>query len=367
MNQAPVFLLTAASSIGGLETVAAALAHGLAQAGRRVTLVQLRTPGGARSEALDRINHPLVEHRSLEHSARDYRGIVKAVRSLLPSDRSAIVHSHGKRADFIGALVVLGTRHRQVATVHGFVANTFKQRIGRRMHELTLRRADRIVAVSKPLEQELSKIAGARKVRLIENASPGVRTLDRAAARARLSQSMNTVVVGWVGRISPEKGLDIFLQAAAAQVDQTSRIVVIGDGNDRPVREAQARELGLSERIRWLGPVPGAAELFSGLDLLVLSSRTEGTPMNVLEAIDAGVPVVATAVGGVPALLEDGAGWLVSSESPRDLAAAMDEVVGDLRAAKGRAELALARLRARQQSADWISSHISLYEELVRS
>ncbi len=128
---------------------------------------------------------------------------------------------------------------------------------------------------------------------------------------------------------------------------------------------AEAQAAGVSDRIAWLGAVPDAAALFSGLDVLVVSSRTEGTPMNVLEAIDAAVPVVATAVGGIPDLIDDGAGWLVPSESPSALAAALDAALGDLSAARARADQALARVRSR--GTDWIAAHHSLYRQLSRS
>lgn len=363
-----VVLLTAPAPMGGLETVVANLAAGLSDAGVHVTLIQLITPGGSTSSALSAVQSARLTHVTLVHAARAYRQIRDDVLALLPAHATTVLHSHGKRADLIGALVARSARLPHVSTVHGFITNTAKQRVARRVHEFVLRRVDRVIAVSRLLETELRQAIGSSRVALIPNAPPRIVRKARDAARALLGASAlgePSVLVGWVGRISREKGLDVFIQSLPLLLDRNAGIVVIGDGAERASLMAEAQAAGVSDRIAWLGAVPDAAALFSGLDVLVVSSRTEGTPMNVLEAIDAAVPVVATAVGGIPDLIDDGAGWLVPSESPSALAAALDAALGDLSAARARADQALARVRSR--GTDWIAAHHSLYRQLSRS
>lgn len=360
-----VVLLTAPAPMGGLETVVANLAAGLADAGVHVTLVQLITPGSSTSGALNAVQSSRLTHVTLVHAARAYREVRDDIIALLPARASTVLHSHGKRADLIGALVARKARMPHVSTVHGFITNSAKQRVARRVHEFVLRRVDRVIAVSRQLEAELQRSIGMTRVRLIPNAPPRIVRKDRTAARALLGASEGGerhALVGWVGRISREKGLDVFIRAIPLMHDRDAGIVVLGDGAERASLMAEAQAAGIAGRLTWLGAVPDAASLFSGLDVLVVSSRTEGTPMNVLEAIDAAVPVVATAVGGIPDLIDEGAGWLVPSESSPALAAALDEALGDLTAARARAEMALARVRAR--STDWIGAHHSLYRQL---
>jgi len=357
-----VLLLTAPAPHGGLETVVATLAAGLARAGHSVTVIQLLTPGAPLASALSELSHSNIRHLHFIRAARDYSGACADVRALLDAQPSAVLHAHGARADLIAALTSR-KRRRFVSTVHGFVTNSVKQRLARIAHLLVLRRASRVVAVSGLLDRQLSRTVGRKRVVFIPNAPPINTLLPRSEARAALGVPSDARVIGWVGRASREKGLDVFVEAMALLNDREAVAVVIGDGPELNVASAKAEACGLTHRIRWLGAQSNAARLFAGLDLLVLSSRTEGTPMTVLEAIDARVPVVATAVGGVPDLLGNDAGWLVPSESPARLAVAIDEALRDRDGATRRADRAAQSLDARHGLSMWIAAHVQLYEE----
>ncbi len=181
-----VVLLTAPAPMGGLETVVANLAAGLTDAGVHVTLVQLITPGGSTSSALCAVQSTRLKHVTLVHAARAYRQIRDDVVALLPSHATTVLHSHGKRADLIGALVARSARLPHVSTVHGFITNTAKQRVARRVHEFVLRRVDRVIAVSRVLETELRLAVGASRVALIPNAPPRIVRKTRDAARTTI-------------------------------------------------------------------------------------------------------------------------------------------------------------------------------------
>ncbi len=111
---------------------------------------------------------------------------------------------------------------------------------------------------------------------------------------------------------------------------------MIGSGPLEGEMRELARELGIEDRVRWAGAVASAGELLSAFDVFVMSSRTEGTPMVLLEAMQAGVPLVCTAVGGIPDVLEGVEGALVPSERPDLLAAAVGRLLAsdDLRSAQ---------------------------------
>jgi L-malate glycosyltransferase len=136
-----------------------------------------------------------------------------------------------------------------------------------------------------------------------------------------------SAVVGFAGRLSPEKGADVFLRAASivAGVVPEVRFVVIGDGRLRRELEALAGDLGLPEdRVRFLGFRDDAADLIAGLDILAVPSRREGTPLVVGEAMAAGVPVVVSSVGGLPdQVTHRRTGLMVNPDDPEGLATAL--------------------------------------------
>ena len=110
----------------------------------------------------------------------------------------------------------------------------------------------------------------------------------------------------------------------------------VGDGPERAALVAQAAALGIASRVHFTGMVPEASSILPAFDALVLSSRSEGTPMVLLETIHAGVPIVASAVGGVPDLVPAGSALLVPPNDPVALASAIDQALADPGAARTR-------------------------------
>jgi glycosyltransferase involved in cell wall biosynthesis len=133
-------------------------------------------------------------------------------------------------------------------------------------------------------------------------------------------------LIGVVGRLSQEKGVDLFLDACAVLARQGTTFggVIAGDGPERPRLQAQCRRLGLESVVQFVGHVENVQAVYRSLDLLVLPSRSEGLPNTLLEALQADVPVVAAAVGGVPDVVgQSPAARLVPPDSSAALAEAM--------------------------------------------
>jgi glycosyltransferase involved in cell wall biosynthesis len=128
---------------------------------------------------------------------------------------------------------------------------------------------------------------------------------------------------------------------------------------------ALASRLGVSDRICWHGPVPDASTLFTAFDGLVLSSRTEGIPIVLLEAMAAGTPIVASKVGGVPDMLSDSEALLVPPEDSAALAAALDALRADPAGAAARAAAARVRLEREFALAPWLRRYEALYQSLA--
>jgi glycosyltransferase involved in cell wall biosynthesis len=222
------------------------------------------------------------------------------------------------------------------------------------------------VAVSEPIVERLARRGVARsRIHLIPNAFDGAASVvEREAARERLGLPKDEFTVGWVGRLSAEKGPDVFIDAIQHLAQPLPAAAVVGGGLDEQLLRERAERLGVAERLRWLGVVPGAGALIGAFDVFVLSSRTEGIPIVLLEAAAAGVPIVATRVGGVPSMFPDGEVSLVAPDDPHALAAAIDAMRSDPAAARSRAAAARRRVERDFAPRPWLERHEALYRSL---
>lgn len=297
---------------------------------------------------------------------RDYFGERRAVRTLCEEVGADILHTHGYRPDVVASGIATGLGIPRVSTVHGFTGGDWKNRLYERMQRYVLRRFDGVIAVARSQIGPLSA-AGvpAERIHLLPNAwQPGT-TLPRRTARAALGAPDTTMHVGWVGRLSHEKGADILLDALKVLGDLPLTVSVLGDGAERERLEGLAADLGIADRVRWHGALPDAGRYFSAFDLFVLSSRTEGTPMVLFEAMAAGVPIVASAVGGVPDVITSAEGWLVPAGDPLELAAAIRSAIADPSVAHTCARRAKTRLESEFALSTWLAGHEALYTRLL--
>lgn len=357
--------LLAPAAFGGLESVVRALASGQQARGHDVTVLATIDPGEHPFCAAARRDGLLVVE--ITSSGRAYARERREVSALLARLSPHVVHSHGYRPDALH----LGRARRggaaTVSTLHGFTSGDWKMRLYERLQLSALRQADAVVAVSTGVER---RAIGARipreRVHLIRNAyARNTPAVSRDDARVALGIPLDALTVGWIGRLSPEKGPDVAVEALA-RMTSPATLHVIGDGADRDSLDSRIASLGIGSRVRFHGAVPDAGRLVRAFDALLLSSRTEGTPMVLLEAMSAGVPIVATAVGGVPDVLPDGAALLAPNEDTAALAAALDATLGDRDASAARAARASSVLDERFGLDSWLDRHDALYASIVR-
>jgi glycosyltransferase involved in cell wall biosynthesis len=358
--------IAAPGPVGGLESVVLDLTSGLEQAGHRVVLAAVldAEPGG--HPVIRRAADRGVEVRPLVVARRGYvrecRQLREAIKQLGPD----VIHTHGYRADLVGGLAARRSGVPWLSTVHGFIGGDRKNRIYEWLQVRSYRRAQAIVAVSGPIQSRLVKDGvPAAHVRLLPNAWAPRPILARDEARHRLGITGRDPVIGWVGRLSREKGADVLLEALAQLPHRRWSASIIGEGRERPALEAQARRLGIANLVQWHGLIPDAAEVYSAFDTWVLSSRTEGMPIALFEALAAGVPAVVTRVGGVPDVVSTNEALLVPSDDARALAAAIDEQLSDAIGGQQRAGQARRRLATVFAPGPWIDAHESLYRTLV--
>ena len=364
--------MTAPGEFGGRETVVADLSAALHERGHRVTVLVVL------DEGTDAGTHPFVatlrsegvEVRVVSLPPRAYGAEARAIREAVRDCDADIIHSHGYRTDVVAALSRTAPGAGLVSTAHGYTGGGWKNRLYERLQAAAWRRFGAVIAVSEPLTRELHRRGlDLRRVRLIPNAWRGdARSMNRSEARRRLGIDSDARVVGWVGRMTQEKGPDVALDAfarLAAQEGAPAQLHFVGEGRLRPELESRAAALGLAERVHWHGAVTGAARLFPAFDVLLLSSHTEGTPMVLFEAMAASVPIVATSVGGVPDVLGPEGGWLVPPGSPDALAAALGEALTSPAVSRSRAASAMTRLQTKYAVSPWVDAHVALYREVL--
>jgi glycosyltransferase involved in cell wall biosynthesis len=361
-----ILQVIAPGEVGGLESVVLALAAGQTRHGHRVIVAVVYEPREGEHPFVTALAAAGVTTVPFALPPRAYLRERALIRELCDREKPDVVHTHGYRPDILHAASRLRRNFATVTTLHG------SSRVGgsSTLHEiaqiLLLRRFDAVIAVSRQLASQLrGKRVRPERLHVIPNGlSDRVPVADRSEARARLNLPVDGVVIGWVGRLIPIKGADVFLRALR-HLDFPLTISVIGDGSERARLEAMVGPEGLTDRVRFHGTVPEAGRYLSAFDVFVLSSRSEGIPVTLLEAMAAKVPVVATSVGGVPEVVGPEEAIVVPPEDPVALAEAIRSVIRDPAAARRRVEAALHRLHADFGMDRWIDAHDRVYTRMV--
>lgn len=359
--------IAAPGRVGGLERVVQGLAGGLATRGHEVAVISILGPGegGDHPFALPIEEAGAIVHE-LEFPSRAALRERAAVRRILEQFRPHVVHTHGYRPDVLHASTARGLSIATATTEHGSSKLGGKTVIYERIQRWSFRRFQAVVAVSSPIASRLeSEGISSDRVHLIPNGwSGGVTFLDRDVARRRLGVPADKPLVGYVGRLIPAKGPDVFVDAVLRLADLPIYAVVIGEGSERGRLEDAISKAGAEDRVFLRGHVDDAAPLFKAFDLFVLSSRTEGTPITLFEAIAAGVPAVATSVGGVPDVVTERESVPVPPEDPAALASAIRWALANSEEVASRAGCAAERLEQEFGVDRWLRRHEDLYRAI---
>jgi glycosyltransferase involved in cell wall biosynthesis len=366
MARPRVLLLITLAETGGAQQYVAALLPALAR--EYDVLVAAHGDGflgdasrsaGVRYLSLRHVRRPL-------HPLRDLLGLVELYR-LIRRERPAVVHANSSKAGILGRLAAVAARVPvRLFTVHGWAFKAH-QGLAARLY-LYADRAMRPLTTTTICVAHGEVEAGIRartcrpdRTVMIHN---GVE-LDRPQRAP--GPPRTPVALLSVGRFRPPKDFTTLVHAMAALEPGTARLAIAGDGPDRQALEQEIANLHLGETVELLGTRNDVDQLLAAADIFVLSSDSEGLPMSVLEAMAAGLPVIATAVGGIPELVTDErTGVLVPPRDSRALAAAITAIARDpqLRdrlgaAARRRAETEFALETCRRR-------HLDLYRDLLR-
>ena len=263
-----------------------------------------------------------------------------------------VLHAHKFGSNAWGALLASLAR-TPVFVAHEQTWSFEGQRLRRLLdRELIARRADAFVAVSRLDRGRMIEIEGIdpEKIVVIRNGVPTPAAPQGGDLRAELSIPAEVPVIGTLCRLYPQKALDVLLRAAELVKRRRPeiRVVIAGEGPERPRLESLTAELGLGETVVFLGRRDDVADVLAAFDVAVLSSDFEGTPLALMECMEAALPIVATRVGGVPEMIEDGVnGLLVERQDPAAMATSIERLLADPERAR---ELgAQARRRRREE------------------
>jgi glycosyltransferase involved in cell wall biosynthesis len=280
---------------------------------------------------------------SLRADSTAVRDLVRLIRS----ERPDVLHTHTAKAGATGRIAArLAGRARPrvvVHTYHGHVLRGYfspaKTAVFRRIERTLAKRTSALVAVSEQVRDDLVAMGIAPRERfavipygfdLSGRVDPG--GLLRERVRAELGVAGGTFVVGWVGRLTAIKQPLLLVRTLHALAGQgvDAALCVVGDGPDRPEAEALADELGIAGRCRFVGYQKELAGFYAAFDAFCLTSANEGTPVAAIEALAAERPVVATRVGGVPTVIEEGeTGFLADDGDADALADALARLADD--------------------------------------
>jgi glycosyltransferase involved in cell wall biosynthesis len=290
--------------------------------------------------------------------------------SLLRRERVDVLHSHKFGSNVWAA--VLGRIARVPAVLAHEHTWSFEGQPMRRFldRELIARGTDAFIAVSSDDRRKMIEVEGIdpEDVTFVANGIDGLPPGDGARVRDELGIPDGAPLIGAVAVLRPQKALDVLIRAVAALRPEFPdlRLLIAGDGPERERLEALVAELDAGAAVTLLGIRSDVPDLLAALDVAALSSDYEGSPLAVMEYMEAALPVVATRVGGVPDLIEEGAnGLLVERRDPDALAAALARLLRDREAAAEMGRRGRERRRSEFTIDGTVRTLERMYEDLV--
>lgn len=316
---------------------------------------------------------------------KDMKALYK-IYKLIKSERPDIVHTHTAKAGAVGRIEAwLAGVPTIVHTFHGHVFEGYFGRLKTWIfiiiERILARLTDSIITLSEGLKKELVniKIAPSSKISIIPLGLELDRFISPDVRKNRFKTSLgiapDTLLVGIVGRLVPIKGHRVFLEAVRKimklRLDisdlQPVKFIVIGDGELRSELEEYTDGLDIREHVIFTGFRADLPDIYADTDIIVLSSYNEGTPVSLIEAMTAGVPIVATKVGGVSDLIHDGVtGLLVPAGDADALAAGVIRLLDDPALRKQMGENAKKAVYPKYDVSNLVKNMDELYNMLLK-
>jgi glycosyltransferase involved in cell wall biosynthesis len=369
MSRRPrILLLITLGEVGGAQGYVASLLPALAEQFDVAVathgdgfLQQAAARSGARFLPLRHVRRPI-------RPWRDLAGFVELIR-LLRRERPDILHASSSKAGILGRFAAVAARVPiRIFTAHGW-AFAAHQGLVSVLYRWADRAAARVTTTTICVSEN-ERVQGVRARTCRAERTVVIRNAVDAAAAPHARHDHATPRLVAVGRLKrPKDFLTLVRALAALGPGSFAEALIVGDGPDRAAIEREISRLGLEDRVRLAGERSDVPELLAAADVFVLSSASEGLPLSVMEAMAAGLPVVASAVGGIPELVIDGeTGLLVPAGDATELTAALERVLLDRQLRRRLGAAGRARAENAFDIASFRSAHLEVYRrELARA
>jgi len=348
----------------GAENMLVNLAKGLHELGLRCVIGVFENSSDPHTEVAERARKNSLPVILIPCKGRLDGTAVRTLLSHIRNNQIDIVHTHGYKASFYAWLAGRNLRIPLVATCHNWTRATIPLRLYAFVDLLVLKRFRRVVAVSLEIAKAL-QIAGISPERILVIPN-GVDVLNTYVPHDDKPEH-NQITVGAVGRLVEAKGFQYLLEAGALLLPKFPFVnfYIVGSGPFRPELERLSQNLGIQSHVTFAGEQEDMASAYSAMDIFVLPSLNEGMPMTVLEAMAAGKPVVASAVGGIPRIVTSGdTGLLVKPGSVDSLRDALTRLIEDTALRIALANRARAHVSQTYSLAHMAKKYADLYETL---
>jgi glycosyltransferase involved in cell wall biosynthesis len=370
-RQMKILHLISSSGILGAERVLLELAEHSKRAGLKVTIGVFENSQNPNMELANYGKEQGFDVQVFPCNGRFDKKTIRMIKDYIDKAGVQILHSHNYKSNFYAWRALSNNNIRWVVTKHG-------RRYGPKLllynflDGFIVRHADRVIAVSKEIGRK-ARLAGIaqEKILLIENGLNLERFTTNTSPEAikeSLGIKKEALVVGTIGALTKEKGHQYLLRAAlkVIRICPEAIFLLVGDGIERPSLEKTASSLGIKDSVIFAGMRKDVPEILSILNAFVLPSLNEGLPMALLEAQGAQIPVVATRVGAIPDVLQNGVtGILIPPKDPQAIAEAIIMILSDKKLASGIAKKGFERVRDNFSSEKMASKYLSIYRELL--
>ena len=317
-----------------------------------------------------------IEIDVIPERGRFDRSVIGALRKVVEQRSPDVIVTHQVKSHFLMKISGLWNKYPWVAFNHGYTATDRKMLLYNQLDRWSLPRADGVVTVCEAFARQLVKMGLPRaRIHVQHNSirpEPAVSLREMYAFRRNLGVEDDERMILAIGRLSKEKAhidlLHAFKKLGDRHSEINARLVIVGDGPERENLEATAASLGVNDRVVFAGQARNVELYYAAADVLANPSHSEGSPFVLLEAIAANLPIVATAVGGVPEMVENNqTALLVPASDPQAMAAAIARVLGDEQLAQRLAASASTLGFLRFSSENYVRSLAKIYREVISS
>lgn len=368
-----IFQLISSFGFFGAERVVLELSKELSLLGLKLYVGVFRNRQNPHTEVADRAEELGLKNEVFPCNGRfDPRAMLQ-IREFIRGKGIDFIHCHGYKANFYGLMATVFTNTPRITTCHNWIGTGFKMKSYERLDKIILRSFKVVIAVSDEIKKEIldSQIPKS-KVSVINNGIDlskfnGVQNIN---IRQEFKIDPHCKVIGTIGRLSKEKGHIYFLQAAKEVLKRFPKVIIliVGSGSLKEELEDQAKAIGLEDKVVFTGFRKDIPEIFSSMDVFVLPSLMEGLPMVLLEAMAAQKPIIATEVGEIPKILEQGElGVLVKPKDVRGLADAIISVLRGDNEVSGITRNLFNTVRDNYSSQKMAEKYVKVYQEVLQN